>query len=521
MGNEKLMPTPNERLKRERELRGWSQSFLAGQIGVPDTSLVSKWERGIVQPSPHYREKLCSMFGKTAQELGFLPAAEEEAAAVSSPAPEGKTGRMDGQVQGASPHTATTRPLPDEATPWATSAPLPTPTAFPERAKARRRWPMLVLGLLLVLVALSSGVLLAISQSTRHRQQVGLPVIGSLYFASSGQVNDSTSQGIADEALLDVHSLAPLPTGQGYYAWLLPDQANPEQPVVSLGQLTVRHGSARLMYSDPSHTNLLAATSQLLITAQPVTVPAPSFPPVESSAWRYIASIPQVRAPGQEYSLLDHLRHLLSDDPELKKRNLRGGLTLWLYRNMQDVLEWSISAQRRWHPDGTANTEAIRAQVVRVLNYLDGTSIPREGAPRVPVLVDPRKGSVALLEFDPQQSPPGYLAHIPLHIRGVIASPGASQSQRLQADQLLSAIDRVKGWLNAVYGDAVQLAVMSAAQLQGQKAQGLLDDMETNASSAFAGQTDPVTGELSGGGQWLYQHMPELATMQVTPYQPS
>jgi transcriptional regulator with XRE-family HTH domain len=514
------MQIPNERLKREREQRGWSQSYLAGQIGVPDTSLVSKWERGIVQPSPHYREKLCSIFGKSAQELGFLPAREGEVAAAHPQTQEGFLVVATGQLQEHIPHTVTTSPLAQGQQSWAAQAPLLPSPALPGRAKARRRWLLLVLGVLLVIVALSGGALLALSQAGQHRQQAaGQPIIGDLYFESSGQVNDSTNQGIADEAQLSVHALAPLPAGQGYYAWLLPDQANPEQPVVLLGQFSGRGGAAQLVYSDPLHTNLLAATSQLLITAQPVTTLPPSFPPVESSAWRYAASIPQMRSPGQQYSLLDHLRHLLSDDPALKERGLRGGLTIWFYRNVQSVLEWAISAQGNFHPAGTANTGAIRSQVTRMLNYLDGTSLQRADAPRVPVLVDPHQGGVALLEFDPRQSPPGYLAHIPLHVRGVIASPGASQVQRVLTDQLLVAIDHVKGWLVAVYGDAVQLAVMSDAQLQGQQAQTLLNDMETNASAAFAGQTDPVTGDLRGGAQWLYQHMPSLATMPVTPYQ--
>lgn len=512
------MPTPNERLKRERESRGWSRSFLAEQIGVHDTTLVGEWERGIDQPGQSYQEKLCSVFGKTAQELGFLPLPPEEAAAVSVLARDGRAGRTDGQPYAASTHTADNRLVPSGAA-YLHTSPSTQPSFALQGRTTRRRWPMLVLGVFLVLVALSSGVLVAFVQAGRNRQQVPPSVVGNLYFDSSGYVTGSTNQGIADQVLLDVHSLAPLPPGQGYYAWLLPDQAKTEQPVVSLGQLTVRDGVARQAYSDPQHSNLLAAMSQLLITAQPVTNPPPSFPTVETSTWRYIASIPQVRAPGQQYSLLDHLRHLLSDDPDLLERGLRGGLTIWLYRNVQDVLEWSISAQGSFHPGGAANTSAIREQVIRILNYLDGTSMPRAGAPRVPVLVDPRKASVALLEFDPQQNPPGYVFHIPLHIRGVIASPGATQAQRVLADQLLSAINRVNGWLEAMYGDAVQLVVMSDAQLQGQKAQGLLDDMETNASSAFAGQTDPVTGDLRGGVQWLYQNIPGLATMQVTPYE--
>ena len=62
---------PNPRLKREREQRGWSQARVAEQIGT-DAINVSRWERGFSSPTPFYREKLCLLFGKTAQELGFL-----------------------------------------------------------------------------------------------------------------------------------------------------------------------------------------------------------------------------------------------------------------------------------------------------------------------------------------------------------------------------------------------------------------------------------------------------------------
>lgn len=496
--------TPNARLKREREARGWSQSFLAEQIGLQDTTLVGAWERGIEQPGGRYQERLCAVLGKNAQELGFLPSAGGDGAIVSVLPRDGLAGSTDGRFSPASPRADILH-----------TAPSLLPSLPFQGHRSRRRWPLLLLGVLLVIVALSSGAALAFVQAMRSHQQVPLPVVGSLSFASSGYVTGSTNQGLADQVLLDVHNLAALPPGQGYFAWLLPDQDKPEQPVVALGQLAVRDGAAQLAYSDPGHSNLLAVTSQFLITAQAVTNPPPSFPDVETSTWRYSASLPQVRAPGQQYSLLDHLRHLLSDDPDLLERGLHGGLTLWLYRNVQDVLFWSSSAQRSYHPGGAEDAPAIREQVIRILNYLDGTSMLRAGAPRVPVLADPRKASVALLEFDPQQNPPGYVSHIPLHIRGVIASSGATQAQRVLADQLLAAINRVNASLEAVYGDAVQLVGMSGAQLQGQQARGLLDDMETNASAAFVGQTDPATG----GTKWLFQHMPGLATMQVTRYQ--
>src|SRR5450755_3054420 len=59
-------------LKLERERRGWSQSAVADRIGLPDWRTVSRWERGVSRPQPHYRQVLCQVFDKTAQELGFF-----------------------------------------------------------------------------------------------------------------------------------------------------------------------------------------------------------------------------------------------------------------------------------------------------------------------------------------------------------------------------------------------------------------------------------------------------------------
>jgi tetratricopeptide (TPR) repeat protein/transcriptional regulator with XRE-family HTH domain len=64
--------TPNQRLKVERELRGWSQKYVADQLGA-DHYYLSRWERGTASPSPYYRQKLCTLFGMNAKELGLLP----------------------------------------------------------------------------------------------------------------------------------------------------------------------------------------------------------------------------------------------------------------------------------------------------------------------------------------------------------------------------------------------------------------------------------------------------------------
>ncbi len=66
-----MKPEANMRLKRERELRGWSQAKVAMELGI-DPTTVGRWERGLSLPYPLFREKLCTLFGKSVRELGLL-----------------------------------------------------------------------------------------------------------------------------------------------------------------------------------------------------------------------------------------------------------------------------------------------------------------------------------------------------------------------------------------------------------------------------------------------------------------
>jgi transcriptional regulator with XRE-family HTH domain/tetratricopeptide (TPR) repeat protein len=69
---------PNERLRRARVLRGWSQQRVADHINAllgdehADRQLVYRWETGKRSPGPFYRERLCQVFKMTAEELGLV-----------------------------------------------------------------------------------------------------------------------------------------------------------------------------------------------------------------------------------------------------------------------------------------------------------------------------------------------------------------------------------------------------------------------------------------------------------------
>lgn len=85
---------PNLQLKRAREHRGWSQEDVAREINT-EAFTVSRWERGIAMPGPHFRKRLSALFGLSPAELGLIPTKTDEPAeqatvqpadAVSQPA---------------------------------------------------------------------------------------------------------------------------------------------------------------------------------------------------------------------------------------------------------------------------------------------------------------------------------------------------------------------------------------------------------------------------------------------------
>ncbi len=66
--------TSRWRLIEARNLRDWSQQEVADRIGTTYVN-ISRWERGITKPGPYFRRKLCTLFGKSEEELDLVPTA--------------------------------------------------------------------------------------------------------------------------------------------------------------------------------------------------------------------------------------------------------------------------------------------------------------------------------------------------------------------------------------------------------------------------------------------------------------
>jgi TIR domain len=394
----------------------------------------------------------------------------------------------------------------------------PEPGTHSPKPTRRRMLTTLLITVLLLAGSLLS-LLLLIAQSSPPKGPIVAPnpLVGSVSFLSSGQLDPTSSQGLNDTIIMSLHNLSPPARGQSYYAWLMPDPTDDTTRPVLLGRLSLAGGTAQLTYSHPDHANLLASYSGVEVAEQPSSQMPPT-PPLDPKLWRYVGSLPNTPIPDDEkyYSLLSHMRHLLAKDPTLQQIGLQGGLDIWLYRNSEKILEWSSAARDSWA--GGQQTDLIHRHLLRVLDYLDGAayvSTSGDIPSGSPLLVDPQMGRMGLLEVSPTQVLPAYLTHVDLHLKGVINAPGHSQAQRQLAIKVDNALKTDTSLFQKVRQDAVQLVKMSATQLKSKEALTLLNDMVTTANSAYTGQFDPTSGGTSNGIVWIHNALQGLAIMPV------
>lgn len=421
------------------------------------------------------------------------------------------------------------KPVPDlpviQSTPASpvTAKSLPTTpvpvTSLPTPERRRRGLlTALIVILLIVLVGAGLGTLYALNRNNGSVAIVN-PIVGHAYFLSSGLSNEITSQGINDELQIDLQNVAAPAAGKSYYAWLLGDENKSEAGSLLLGSLSVNQGKVHFIYTgDPQHDNLLGNYSRFLVTEEDANT-TPVAPSLVTSNWRYFAELPQKPNPTDtpnHFSVLAHLRHLLAADPTLDGLKLHGGLGIWLVRNVEKVQEWAGSARDYWT---TKDTNLMRDQLIRILDYLDSTTYAGQDVLSAnPVIVDQRIAKVALLEFSPDQQPPGYLTHISRHVQGVISAPGATTNQRNLASQIYTDLNNATEWLTQVRKDAKLLVNLPDAQLLSQNSRSILDDMAAQALYAYVGQLDLSTNNVREGVIQIYYHLAAMASFEITQY---
>ncbi|GAC1462288.1 MAG: hypothetical protein PVS3B1_00110 [Ktedonobacteraceae bacterium] len=412
-------------------------------------------------------------------------------------------------------------------------------SSSPARSNARRRTAYIV-GAVVLIVALLGVGLAAFFYLPAQPPATS----GQAFYVSSGQLGDG-AQGIADEMQLDLKNVPAPQAGKSYHAWLLGDQdpvrrddllvPRPVKPPILLtNRLPVVNGAVHFLYpGDAQHNNLLSNTSRLLVTEEDAASTS-NAPSPNHATWRYFAALPQVPIPGDSagFNALIHIRHLFYNETDIKVLGLYGGLDIYVFRNTEKILEWSVSARDDWRGENTSDGQLnlIRNQFIRILDYLDGTLNRHVDIPdSVPFLADRQIARVSLLTVDPtrqsppffSQNPPGNIDHMQLHVGQVTKATDLTPEIRQHAQHILLALNDLggkKGWLTDVHSDAVQLFNMSqnAVQLRQPEAGALLDDMVTKATYAYIGRLDPATDTVQPGVTQIHYDVQHLATLTLT-----
>ena len=411
----------------------------------------------------------------------------------------------------------------------AVGANFPSAVEVGRRRRGLRSMWFLISMLVLLLASVGTiGPLLLFPQN--NTKVVALnQLVGHTYFLNSGQFNADGPQGINDELQVVLSRVPDRRIGKSYYAWLLADKSVSESLPIALGPLHVDHGNIQFLYhGDAQHTNLLGVISRFLITVEDAHHPTNS-PLIDTRTWRYYAEIPEKPSPGDKlhFSMLDHLRHLLVESPELRIRGLHGGLAFWFAKNTFAVLEAANGAREAWQSKGSST---MRNQVIRVLDYLDGASFVQTEVPHgTPLLASASASQVALLGPSPtdpnppgytygDEAPPGYVYLISEHMGGAIESPQTTTDQRTLAVQINEGLDREKSVLEQVHQDAKRLLSMNDKQLLQPAALAILNDFASQAQDAYSGQINPSSGQPEDGALWTYDNLQRLVTFDIQQY---
>ena len=107
-------------------------------------------------------------------------------------------------------------------------------------------------------------------------------------------------------------------------------------------------------------------------------------------------------------SQLDHLRHLLYNDPKLQKLKMQGGVSSWFHQNTEAILQWAESARTN------RNASNVNTAVRGILEYIDGKNYVSSDIPGgVPELANQPNSQVGLLDIDTEnEDPPGYVQYM-------------------------------------------------------------------------------------------------------------
>jgi serine/threonine protein kinase len=393
------------------------------------------------------------------------------------------------------------------------SAPLPSSDVeipakvltHPTQLTRRHRFWLISMKSILLIVLISMGI---IGTSILWNKNHSMPTIsstsvGTITFLSSGQLDSQNTPFMNDGLQIHLyHILDPAP-GQRYYAWAqdYPDTTH----TILLGALQNQHGNATLAYTDSLHRNLLAQMSKFLITEQPLSG-IPIYPAQKKALWRYTAMLPQTPSSIDHLSYLDHLRHLLVFDPFLERLQLHHGIDFWLLNNTQELYANLLNISTSSSP------QEMRHTLIDLLYYLDGPCAHGELGNTSGSTI-PQNTSISLLDCMQGTRTQGYFTHAIHNLHRMLHAPGVSLQQTQQATQISNDLATLRGLLQQMHADALQLMHMNDLHLK--QALVIRNALANLGSNVISGYFDPVTQTLHPGIKEICDEITFLAHVDV------
>ncbi|MGZ3610851.1 MAG: serine/threonine protein kinase [Ktedonobacteraceae bacterium] len=391
------------------------------------------------------------------------------------------------------------------------------PSSMPETPSSSRRRnnPLLVaLIALLIIAIIGAGIGGFFLFKNGSSATTSSQFTSQAYFLSSGRgdLTKTNSPGISDELVINTQNMPAPASGKSYFAWLGKDA---EGQFIALGYLPFNNSQIHFLYRDPHHTNLLAITRSLLITVEN-SGSQPTNPSAAGTVYR--ADLPSTPDPAQQnFSILDHERHLAAADPTLDQMGIHGGLGIWLRNNTAQIYGLAETSRDHWNgPKTDPNVIVyIHGQMVHILDVLDGINGVKQDLPAgySPDQRDATIAQIALIDT-PNQTPPDFLNHVIFHLNSIAQFPGASSDLRQHTGVILNSTGMLHTWLEAVKKDAITL--LNDQQLNQANTLATFNDLADNAEYAYSGQVDPLTLQVQHNGVvQVYDEIQRLATFQL------
>jgi hypothetical protein len=375
-------------------------------------------------------------------------------------------------------------------TPYRGDTPPLAPSPSPPRKSNTRRVAFIVVLILLIIGIVALGAIAVLKNNTtaKNNNSGNTPLASN----ATGVVNFSDSlngTGHSNVVTISASGLAAPPAGSQYNAWIVDTQS---ERSTDLGALTQNKDGTYTTKSTQGQQNVLSLGNRVEVTLEKGTVAVPTGQVILSTAFPPKAFI--------------HIKHLLLSFPDTPG-NI--GLLVGLTDQAQKL---SSASQLLQSIAGSGNTAAIQCAAQSIIDIAEGTQGSHyqalSGLCAFQNITQVGDGYGLL-------GTGGYIGNGEAHASLAATQSDTTISIRVHAGHVTICLENMKGWINTIDHDALDLLNNPTNTSKVQEIVALanhaLNGVDTNGDESI----DPIPGE--GGAVTAYFHGQLMAALVLAP----